>query len=358
MTRLVFLSLAVVLGLAATQVQARPIVSQVALDRCIDVPGGSIADGNQLVIWNCHGGSNQQFQFGGSGEIRIGGKCVDAAGGAGRAGDKIILWNCSGGANQQWSIDRFGQVKGINSLCLDIEGGASGAGARLILWNCNLGNNQRWTLGREANDAGVQKKLYVIDGTNSGERHENALFHLATRFRGEVTWIDGVDLLVTNIDENYRRMYTVMCQDVKAPSAGGLGVREAYVAGYSRGAIMAVRLANEVRQQCGANVRFLGLVDAVNTLNWNWGVRVNDGISQAVHVRKSSTWEHVVTTRDIENVAKIFHRDAGVAHKSIVCAEPGNDYSWRWTLDQLMYYAKLAGASFDESNVAALRTRC
>jgi hypothetical protein len=32
-----------------------------ASGRCLDVPGSSRADGTQLVLWDCNGGSNQKW---------------------------------------------------------------------------------------------------------------------------------------------------------------------------------------------------------------------------------------------------------------------------------------------------------
>lgn len=321
------------------------IASRLTTDRCIDVPGGNGTPGTQLVTWSCHGGENQRFAPQRNGEIRIFGMCVDALGGSGRDGDRIGLWQCNGGANQRWQFTGNGEIKGINGKCIDIPGGNTSAGVGLVLWSCNGGLNQRWNRlgGGAAPSDGGTSKLYVIDGTDSREVHHNSLWHFYERWAGPKAWQNGVNLAATNIDPAYSQMYNTVCNDVRS---GGVG--QVYLLGYSRGAMMMVKLANEVRQNCRANVRFLGLVDAVNTNIWNWPTTVDGGIPTAIHIRKPRNHEWVLTTRDIDGVQTIRH-PSDVNHQQIVCNKEGNDSGWRWTLDQLVSYAQQAGARFNAS---------
>jgi len=117
----------------------------VASGRCLDVPNSSTADGTQIQLWDCHGGSNQQWATTSSQELRVlGGKCLDAAGTGN--GARIQIYSCWGGANQKWRVNSDGTIVGVQSgLCLDAAG--SGNGTRLQLYSCWGGDNQRWTLG-------------------------------------------------------------------------------------------------------------------------------------------------------------------------------------------------------------------
>lgn len=359
------------LALAATALLAptraaraqTPFFSKLAVNRCMDVSGGRRDPGTPLIIWECNNGENQRFTLTSSGEIRVLGLCVDALGGQGRDGDAIGLWPCHGGANQRWRWTGS-EFRSYNDKCIDVKGGSANAGTPLVLWPCSYSLNQRWTQGAAASavaSGAPVKKLYVIDGTNSYEIHHNAMFHFYEMWNaGAKVWQNGVNQMATNVGPAYDQMYNTICQDVRPAARGGAGVTQVFLAGYSRGAIMAIRLANETRAQCGANVVFLGLVDAVNTSIDTWEVRVNPPLTggstpRAVHIRKPRPWEHVLTTVDIANAFRINHPQ-NVDHQEIVCNKNGNDQGWKWTRDQLVYYASQAGGTFAPD--ARSRTDC
>ena len=343
------------IALALVATPARPLAAQsiatrLTADRCMDIPGGSRNQGAQIALWSCHGGENQRFTRQSNGEIRTAaGLCINALGGGGRDGDRIGVWPCDGGANSRWQVTANGEIKGINGKCIDVPSGNTAAGTGLVLWTCNGGLNQRWNFGGAASTSSAPsatvKKLYVIDGTNSMAKHHNSMYQLYEQWQGAKYWQDGVDQMATNIDQGYQQAYSTVCQDVRPTSAGGNGVTEVYIAGYSRGAFMALKLANEVRQSCGATVKYLGLVDAVNSGIYNWPVKVNPGIPVVVHIRKMSGYEHVLTTRDLEGVTRILNPE-NIDHQTIVCNKNGNDTAWRWTRDELIRQATKAGGSF------------
>lgn len=120
------------------------ITSHLSPSQCMDVLGGGSAAGTRVGIYTCNGGSNQQFVWESSGEIRNGSMCLDASGGAGRNGDGIIIWPCHGSPNQHWTGTSDGQIRGINGRCLDIPEGKTTNGTQLILWDCHGGKNQFW----------------------------------------------------------------------------------------------------------------------------------------------------------------------------------------------------------------------
>jgi hypothetical protein len=77
----------------------------------------------------------------------IAGKCVDDNGNGSANGTKVQLWDCNGGTNQQWTAQANGALVSVQSgRCLDDPGFATANGTQLEIWDCNGGANQRWTL--------------------------------------------------------------------------------------------------------------------------------------------------------------------------------------------------------------------
>ncbi|MGJ5832273.1 non-reducing end alpha-L-arabinofuranosidase family hydrolase [Streptomyces ossamyceticus] len=115
--------------------------------RCLDVPGAAQTDGTNLQIWDCHGGTNQQWTLTDSNQLTVyGNKCLDVPGHATTAGTRPVIWSCNGGTNQQWRVNADGTVVAVESgLCLDVSGGATANGTAVQLWNCTGGSNQKWT---------------------------------------------------------------------------------------------------------------------------------------------------------------------------------------------------------------------
>jgi alpha-galactosidase len=121
--------------------------------RCLDVNGGSTTPGAKVDIWDCDGGSNQEWTPTTAGELRVygGADCLDAYDNQTTAGTKVELWTCNGGANQQWRLNPDGTITGTQSgLCLDVTGGDQTSGnvngVAAELWTCNGGANQQWAL--------------------------------------------------------------------------------------------------------------------------------------------------------------------------------------------------------------------
>ncbi|MCX3291886.1 non-reducing end alpha-L-arabinofuranosidase family hydrolase [Streptomyces sp. NEAU-H22] len=114
--------------------------------RCLDVPGANQTDGTNLQIWDCHGGTNQQWTLTDDNQLTVyGNKCLDVPGHAATAGTRPVIWSCNGGTNQQWRVNPDGTVVAVESgLCLDVRGGATANGTAVQLWNCSGGSNQKW----------------------------------------------------------------------------------------------------------------------------------------------------------------------------------------------------------------------
>jgi hypothetical protein len=115
--------------------------------KCLDVTGASSANGTQIQIWTCHGGSAQQWTTNADSTIRALGKCLDVNGGSTANGAKIQLWSCHGGGSQRWTHDSATRLVNPQSgKCLDVTGNNSANGTDVALWTCHTGANQKWTL--------------------------------------------------------------------------------------------------------------------------------------------------------------------------------------------------------------------
>ncbi|GAB2883986.1 hypothetical protein GCM10027074_60760 [Streptomyces deserti] len=76
------------------------------------------------------------------------GKCLDVPGFSQTNGTQTQIWDCNGGTNQQWNRNSNGTITSVQSgLCLDVTGASTASGALVQLWDCNGGSNQQWRLG-------------------------------------------------------------------------------------------------------------------------------------------------------------------------------------------------------------------
>ncbi|WP_328653131.1 RICIN domain-containing protein [Micromonospora sp. NBC_00330] len=123
------------------------VLRGVGSNRCLDVPSASTANGTQVAIWDCNGGSNQRWVAQPNGALQVyGNKCLDVPGHSTTAGARVQIWDCNGGANQQWTLNGDGSVVGRESgLCLDVTSAGTANGSTVQTWNCTGGNNQKWT---------------------------------------------------------------------------------------------------------------------------------------------------------------------------------------------------------------------
>jgi glucose/arabinose dehydrogenase len=110
--------------------------------KCVDVNGGSSADGTKIQLWTCNGGTNQQWTRDG-GTLRALGKCMTATGTT--DGSPVQLATCNGGSGQTWATQADSTIRN-GTKCLDANGASSADGTQLIVWTCTGGTNQRWTL--------------------------------------------------------------------------------------------------------------------------------------------------------------------------------------------------------------------
>lgn len=132
-------------------------------NKCVDASGASTADGTALIIWNCSGSENQQWQFVPTtdGYYKVVPRHapiiawdIDNSGGTGTAdGDKAQLWTYGGGTNQQWRIAALGDgtfhfVNRNSQKCLDVTGVSTTAGTQLQQWTCGTSVAQTFIITR------------------------------------------------------------------------------------------------------------------------------------------------------------------------------------------------------------------
>ncbi|MFC7647018.1 ricin-type beta-trefoil lectin domain protein [Streptosporangium lutulentum] len=116
--------------------------------QCMDVAGGSNADGTAVQLYTCNGTTAQQWTRPGDGTLRVLGKCLDVVDNGTANGSWLQLWSCFGGANQQWTYNAATRdlVNPATNRCVDVTGNTGADGTRLQLWDCTGGANQKWTM--------------------------------------------------------------------------------------------------------------------------------------------------------------------------------------------------------------------
>ncbi|KAJ8072142.1 hypothetical protein PM082_015700 [Marasmius tenuissimus] len=82
---------------------------RVFADKCLDVTGGSTANGVKMQIWTCSNNKNPNQQFWYTGDIHLAwtnhGKCLDLPNGDLTDGNRPQLWDCFGNNdNQSWNV--------------------------------------------------------------------------------------------------------------------------------------------------------------------------------------------------------------------------------------------------------------
>lgn len=148
--------LAIALAAAALALATGPAVAEVLVS---DHVQGYCLDANmstrQFIVWNCHGGANQNFAFSGYGPVRVGNQCMDTQSGGrqgqSRAGEALVLTTCSNARSQRWGYDGGSRaLRNEEGYCVDIAGEGRQRGTPVIVWQCHGRSNQKWALGRVA----------------------------------------------------------------------------------------------------------------------------------------------------------------------------------------------------------------
>jgi tRNA A-37 threonylcarbamoyl transferase component Bud32 len=191
---------------------------------CLDDSGGSTANSNPVIVYNCNNGTNQQWTVQTNGTVQTLGMCLDVGGGAtndgatvdlytcnntgaqvwqpqsngelvnpqsgkclddtnfGGSGIQVQIWDCGDGSNQQWKLpttaaqSATGTVTGYQGLCLDDSGGSTSNSNPVIVYTCNNGTNQQWTVGTN----GTLQTLGMCLDVGGGATNDGATVDLYT----------------------------------------------------------------------------------------------------------------------------------------------------------------------------------
>jgi glucosylceramidase len=116
--------------------------------KCLDVAGGSAANGTPVQLYDCNGSAAQRWTVQADGSVQALGKCLDVTGGSTADGAKVQLYDCNGSGAQRWSYNSAtGDV--VNTAadkCLDVTDNSPANGARAQIWSCTGAANQKWRL--------------------------------------------------------------------------------------------------------------------------------------------------------------------------------------------------------------------
>ncbi|MER7689481.1 ricin-type beta-trefoil lectin domain protein [Streptomyces sp. NPDC097610] len=116
--------------------------------KCLDVAGGSSANGTAVQLYDCNGSDAQRWSVAGDGSVQALGKCLDVTSASTADGAKVQLYDCNGTGAQRWSYNgSTGDV--VNSAagkCLDVTGNSAVNGTRAQIWSCTGAANQKWAL--------------------------------------------------------------------------------------------------------------------------------------------------------------------------------------------------------------------
>lgn len=155
--------LMVAAGEAFSQIDTAPLYHITAKHsgRCLDVERAGVANGVQVIQFDCGEGDNQKWQFVSvsPGYYKIlakhSAKALDVFGGIVSQGNGAIVeqWDYNGGTNQMWALTPLGDdyytIRPRHSQgCLDIDGGpgATANGRKAQQWQCTGADNQKFRL--------------------------------------------------------------------------------------------------------------------------------------------------------------------------------------------------------------------
>jgi hypothetical protein len=119
-----------------------PLVS-VHHNVCVDVPGFSTTAGTGLGLWYCNGGGNQSFNWTADKQLTVYGDMCVAPSGALAVGGTLVISDCAGTPEQQWELNADATISSVvdPSLCLATPADSWG----LMLASCDAAaTTQQW----------------------------------------------------------------------------------------------------------------------------------------------------------------------------------------------------------------------
>ncbi|NPD23592.1 M57 family metalloprotease [Corallococcus exiguus] len=132
-----------------TAASAPALVSALDPNRCLDVTGGSAAQGTATQLWECNGTAAQQWTLTAQGELRSSlapNLCLDVFNGDPTPGTRVQIYGCNGSAAQRWTVAGATLRSALApNLCLDVFNASTTPGTKIQVWECNGTNAQNWS---------------------------------------------------------------------------------------------------------------------------------------------------------------------------------------------------------------------
>jgi hypothetical protein len=113
---------------------------------CLDVRGGTAADGQAVQVYTCNHTAAQQVGYAADNTVRLLSRCLTAGGTANRA--LVTIDACTGAPGQTWTHRADGTlVNPASGRCLDVPDSNTGPGAvQLQIYDCLGTDGQTWKL--------------------------------------------------------------------------------------------------------------------------------------------------------------------------------------------------------------------
>ena len=124
--------------------------------QCFGVSGGVMANGTKVIQWPCNESNPDQLWS----RIPAGGgyalknrknpaKCLAAPNNSATRGVQLIIWDCNGGTGQQWEVKQVNPTDTMirnwhTHLVVAVSGGSQTPGAAVIQWTWSATYEQVW----------------------------------------------------------------------------------------------------------------------------------------------------------------------------------------------------------------------
>ncbi|MGM0564131.1 MAG: jacalin-like lectin [Pseudomonadota bacterium] len=119
-----------------------------ASNLCMDINQANMANGTNVLQWNCTGSAWQQWSYDDhTGLVRSQHDpryCLDNGGQFGN-GANLMIWECNGSANQQFTLQQDGRLHMRTLESQVVDGYGANPGDNVGTWGDWGGQNQRWT---------------------------------------------------------------------------------------------------------------------------------------------------------------------------------------------------------------------
>ena len=216
----------------SAQVRGAPaIASYHAQGFCLDTR----ASDSQILLWGCHGGSNQGFRFvtGNYGMLSLGDQRCLTSGLV--SGAPLTAQACTNATNQRWGFQPNGTLRNETGLCADIEGGGRGQGARILGYSCQGSSNQQWYPAVTARSApigmgaqrlrgqGGAKVFASSSGFSGGNIVASGGGNIISNDGGSIISNDGGSIVAGGAGNMLARFGSLIANDGASIVAGGAG---------------------------------------------------------------------------------------------------------------------------------------